>query len=386
MESSIQPISIGALIDGRYRLTRYIDGGGMGKVYEAVDTCLGDKPVAVKLLQQNFNVDDQLFEQLRRRFEQEAQLCALLGGQHGIIAVSDYGLDGPQPYLVMEYLGAAPRGRSLKELVSTEGPLSPERTVRLAVQICESLQYAHGVRTHLGGRQITGVVHRDIKPSNIFVIDRALVGETTKVLDFGIAKAVSDVTIAMGTNMGFVGTCDYASPEQLRGEELDARSDIYSLGIVLYQMLTGQLPLQPKTHSFAGWYQAHNHESPVPLPRLAGGQAIPPRVAAVVMACLEKEPARRPTSMQELSQRLQDGLFKTAPEPVAPERKAPPPASDEALGAALAAAWPVLRERMERWRSQALDRLEKLPGRIRLGVGLLAAALALKMGRRKCDD
>ncbi|AGY57456.1 serine/threonine-protein kinase [Gloeobacter kilaueensis JS1] len=323
MESPPKPLSVGSLIDGRYRLVRFIDGGGMGKVYEAADTRLADKSVAIKVLLQNLVGDGKLFEQLHRRFEQEAQLCALLASQPGIIQVSDFGIDDQRPYLVMEYLGAPPLGRSLKEVILHEGPLSLERTIRLAVQICESLQYAHSVRTHLGGRQIMGVVHRDIKPSNIFVMDRGRGNEFTKILDFGIAKAVSDVSLALGTNMGFIGTCDYASPEQLRGEDLDGRTDIYSLGIVLYQMLTGQLPLQPQTNSFAGWYQAHNHDQPTDLSSLKLGEAVPAEIARAIMSCLAKNPDQRPASMQELSERLQAGLVAPTHLLVAPTHQRP---------------------------------------------------------------
>lgn len=298
---------VGSFISNRYRIIGYISSGGMGSVFEAADTRLADKVVAVKVLHQGMIGDQEVVEMLLRRFEEEAKLSAILGGHSCIIQVTDYGVENAQPYLVMEFLGKPPRSNSLTNLLK-EGPLSPERTVSIGSQVCDALHYAHTVQTTIGERRITGVVHRDIKPSNIFIIKEGEIGERIKVLDFGIAKAMSDMTVALGTNMGFIGTLSHSSPEQLRGEPLDARSDIYSFGVVLYQMLTGNLPLAPKTETLPGWYQAHNYEPPTAFETHVLSQRVPDRLGQTVLACLEKEPKKRPANMQILGEMLRNSL------------------------------------------------------------------------------
>ncbi|AGY59547.1 serine/threonine protein kinase [Gloeobacter kilaueensis JS1] len=293
---------IGRLFGERYRISRFVAGGGMGRVFQAIDTRLAGKIVAIKLLSLQLLSNPQLATRLRQWFEQEAQLSAILGKHSRIIQVTDYGVDAGQPYLVMEYL----EGRSLKQLIESEGVLALERVLNLAVQMCEGLQFAHSLQTRVGGRQLSGVIHRDIKPSNIFVIDEGRLGETVKILDFGVAKVVGDVQETLHTQSGFVGTPQYASPELLRGEALDCRSDIYSLGVILYQMLTARLPFSPQTNSFGGWYHAHNHLPPIDLG--AFSPEVPEAFARTVMACLAKERDERPATMAEVSDRLQAAM------------------------------------------------------------------------------
>ncbi len=291
---------LGQTISDRYRLKRTLSTGGMGQVFEATDTHLFDRRVAIKILHQNLSGTDLL----RRRFHTEARICALLGEHPLIVRVTDYGIHNDQPYIVMEFLGAPPFvGQPLNRILK-QGPLTLRRVVRLGRQICSAMQYAHSFSADQPNFRINGVIHRDIKPSNIFVLRDRTMGETTKILDFGIAKTLSDVTMALGTHMGFIGTPAYASPEQIRGEPLDFRADVYSLGVVLYEMLSGDLPLVPKTDSFPGWYEAQNFQAPKPLDQ----STIAPAIIDVVMSCLAKERDQRPSSMGELRENLKVAL------------------------------------------------------------------------------
>lgn len=295
----------GKVIGQRYQLVHSIAAGGMGQVFKAVDTRLFNRPVAVKLLHQNLAGDDNTRRQLHKRFQQEIRISTLLGEHPAIVKVLDYGLENDQPYLVMEYL----TGRSLGELMLKQPVLPPQQVVRMARQVCAGLYYAHNLETEQDGHLIKGVIHRDIKPSNLFVLKDETLGETVKILDFGIAKLLSDVSLALGTQTtGFLGTVRYASPEQVRGEALDARSDIYSFGVVLYRMLTGQHPLQPKSDSFPGWYEAHNYQQPQPFNRANLPYEIPLELEQVVLSCLAKDPDRRPQDMKVLSAQLEGSL------------------------------------------------------------------------------
>ncbi|NJK61660.1 MAG: serine/threonine protein kinase [Synechococcaceae cyanobacterium SM2_3_1] len=302
---------VGQLIANRYRLTEKLNAGGMGQIFKAVDTQLFQRTVAVKLL--TLWGSDKMQEELRRRFAEEAQVSVMLGEHPCIIHIMDYGIDHDQPYLVMEYLGAPPKGWDLSELLRLEGGMEPSRVVNLARQICAGLQFAHEFVVKTEGRCIQGVIHRDIKPSNLFVINEKSLGETAKILDFGIAKVLSDVTVSLGTQTGFLGTPVYASPEQLRGELLTPQSDIYSLGMVLYQMLSGQLPLKPATKSFPGWYEAHNYKDPQPLSQLASRYPLPGALEAVIMSCLKKDPRERPQSMAQISTQLEQAIQGATP-------------------------------------------------------------------------
>jgi len=299
---------IGKLIGNRYRLTSFIAAGGMGAVYRGEDTRLGNRTIAVKILTETVWMDPTKVKYLRKRFEEEAQLSGILGENRHIIQVTDYGLEQNQPFLVMEYL----KGRSLEKVLEHEQYLDSRRVLRLGIQLCAGFHHAHSFETRLDQRTITGILHRDIKPSNIFIVKEDTLEEMVKILDFGIAKANSDMNLSVGSS-GFLGTASFASPEQLRGEVLDKRSDIYSLGLVLYQMLTGKHPLQPPEPSLSGWYYVHNHESPRSFESLNLKQDIPRDLANLVMDCLRKKREERPANMLILKDKLEAILIAYKP-------------------------------------------------------------------------
>src|ERR1700688_3524767 len=230
MEDSTQTLFGGGRQLGPYRIESLLGAGGMGEVYRATDTRL-ERTVAIKILRGQGARDSAS----RERFQREARAASALNHPH-ICTVYDVGEADGQPYLVMEHL----QGQTLRELIR-QGPLSLDQIMDLAIQIADALDAAH---TH-------GIVHRDIKPANIFITTRG----QAKVMDFGIAKRMRQegaetvlTTEAMLTEPGAaVGTVAYMSPEQARGEILDARMDLFSFGVTLYEMITGALPFQGST-------------------------------------------------------------------------------------------------------------------------------------------
>ncbi|MGQ9836941.1 MAG: protein kinase domain-containing protein [Cyanobacteriota bacterium] len=297
---------VGQLIGNRYRLTYHISEGGYGSVFKAVDTQLDDELVAVKLLRPPLpDMEPEYYQQLQQRFMDEARVSALLGEHPNIVQVRSYGMYQNQPYLVMEYLNAQPyNGQGLDHILVQEGPLHPLRVVNLALQICSALNHAHNFQMDLGKHSIRGVIHRDIKPSNIFVQKGPDGKEHVKILDFGISKLMGESTRHLTQAGYFLGTMVYASPEQMRGEKLDARSDIYSLGVMLYELLTGVLPFEPETDSLQGWYHVHNFVKPRPLREHQLPHPIPEALEKVILSCLEKQLDLRPPNMEVVSQRL----------------------------------------------------------------------------------
>jgi eukaryotic-like serine/threonine-protein kinase len=263
----------------------------MGRVYEADDDVLGDVPVAVKFLSQTL-----LTRGMLTRFEQEAKTCAQLGQRSmHIVRVMDYGVDEDGiPFYVMEYL----KGENLTEVIKRRAILLP-RFLNLTRQICLGLQCAHqGIKVD---GMIYPIVHRDIKPSNILVSQDDSLGELVKILDFGIAKILQSEVSQTGC---FMGTLAYASPEQMEGYELDARSDIYSLGIMMFQMLTGAMPLLASTQSFGGWYKAHHFHQPKSFEEADSNAKLPKLLEELVVACLAKAPGDRPQNVAQILEAL----------------------------------------------------------------------------------
>ena len=250
----------------RYELQELIGGGGMADVYKAQDKLL-DRAVAVKILHQQYANDAEFVEKFRREATAAAKLA-----HPNIVNIYDVGEDGGSQYIVMEYVS----GPTLKEVIQQKGCLEPIEAVRIAKEIASALESAH--RNNL--------VHCDIKPHNILVMPDGHI----KVTDFGIARAVSASTM---TNSGSVmGSVHYFSPEQAKGTVITTKSDVYSLGVVLYEMLTGQLPFNGETSVSIAL--KHLQEEPVPIRQL--NPSIPPVLEAIVQKAMSKDPADRPNS------------------------------------------------------------------------------------------
>ncbi|HET7035077.1 MAG TPA: protein kinase [Thermomicrobiaceae bacterium] len=262
-------------LNERYRLDQIIGEGGMAVVYRGYDLYL-DRIVAIKILRDQYGRDDNFL----RRFEREAQAAARLAHPH-IANVYDVGRDGETRYIVMEYVN----GPNLKELIRRQGPFSVDGASFVLRQVAEALDFAHA----------HGIVHRDIKPQNILVDENG----AAKVVDFGIAKGLSDANLTdTGTGMG---TVHYVSPEQARGERATPLSDVYATGVVLFEMLTKELPFDADTP--VGVAMQHVSAEP-PSPR-EFNPALPPEVEPIVLQALAKDPVDRFPSAGALAAALE---------------------------------------------------------------------------------
>src|SRR5688572_4107915 len=275
---------IGRVIDGKYELKAQLGKGGMSVVYRARRVRIGDD-VAVKILLDKFVTDDAALA----RFRREARAAAMLHHPN-VITIHDFGETNDElapAFIVMEFV----RGTPLRELLSSEGQFPIERAVRMMRGICAGVGAAH--------RQ--GVVHRDLKPENILVVapDDDYEFESVRVVDFGLAKLLADADSA--SNGGVVlGTPFYMSPEQCMGEPLDTRSDVYSLGAMFYEMVSGERPFGGETVS--GVISKHLYEDPPPLPSSLG---LPRRISAAIMQALSKDPDERPQSATDFARLMQ---------------------------------------------------------------------------------
>jgi serine/threonine-protein kinase len=274
------------LLANRYQIKQLIGKGGMGEVFLASDILLGGIPVAIKFLSQTVSNP-----RMQEDFAREARICAVLSQKSlHIVRAHDYGVsEQGKPFYVMEYLC----GKSLKDLI----PIPLAMFITLGRQICLGLQCAHeGINID---EEIYQLVHRDIKPANILVIPDPILGQLAKILDFGIAKFLNSSATA-STNRGFNGTLPYCSPEQLEGEKLDNRSDIYSLGVTMYEILTGKKPWQPETDFFGAWYKAHHFEAPRAIADINPNLKLPKELDDLIMACLAKAPDSRPQNITQV--------------------------------------------------------------------------------------
>lgn len=286
--------NIGQLLSNRYKLVELVGKGAMGQVYRAEDVLLG-AVVAVKFLSQTL-----LNPKMRERFYHEARTCAQLGQKSiHIVRVTDYGVNEvfgeERPFYVMEYL----HGDSLSEIISAQ-LLTLPRFLSLTRQICLGLQCAHQGITI--GNENCPIIHRDIKPSNILVSKDSSLGELVKILDFGISKLIQADS---GQTSSYMGTLAYSSPEQMEGRELDPRSDIYSLGVMMFEMLTGKMPLLAETHTFGSWYKAHHFQAPHTFAATNPSLKLPKALETLVMSCLAKSPDERPQSITEVLKALE---------------------------------------------------------------------------------
>ncbi len=278
---------LGRTLDGRYQIHGLIGEGGMGAVYRATHLLMG-KACAIKVLRGPAAAR----ERAGKRFRREAQSASRLDHEH-CIRVTDFGItDDGLMYLVMELLD----GKSLAEELVLHGALPVPRVAALAAQIAEALAHAHGL----------GIVHRDLKPDNIFLCARPR-GEFVKVLDFGLAKILegeaSRGSPSTLSELGSVfGTPEYMSPEQAEARPLDARSDLYSFGCLLYQMLTGQLPFQ--AGSVVAVLTKQMTEAPVSPAARRPDLSLPEPLVSLCLRCLEKDPRRRPPSARWIADEL----------------------------------------------------------------------------------
>ena len=267
----------GKTYGGRYEVIERVGLGGMAEVYRARDELLG-REVAVKVLNDKLSGDKSFVE----RFRREAQAAANLSHPN-IVSLYDYGSDEGANFIVMELID----GRGLEQIIAEEGPLLPERAAEMASDVARALERAHA----------TGLVHRDIKPSNIMITSYG----QTKVTDFGIARAIGDGNQTMTQTGMVIGTASYLSPEQAQGNSVDARSDVYALGCVLYEMLTGGPPFKGDTPlSIAYKHVREDAEKPSTI-----NPDVPPALDAIVMKALAKNPDNRYQSAREMRDDLQ---------------------------------------------------------------------------------
>src|SRR5215207_1599540 len=270
------PMTTPQVLGERYEIGGVLGRGGMAEVHRGRDLRLG-REVAVKVLRHDLARDPSF----QVRFRREAQAAASLN-HPAIVAVYDTGEDrtatGATPYIVMEYV----EGDTLRDVLRREGVLSPERAMNFAADICNALDFSHR----------NGIVHRDVKPGNVMVTPQG----TVKVMDFGIARAVSDSAATMTSTAAVIGTAQYLSPEQARGEGVDARSDVYSMGCLLYELVTGAPPFTGDSPVSVA-YQ-HVREDPR-LPSSINPQ-VPADLDAILLKAMSKNPANRYQSAADM--------------------------------------------------------------------------------------
>lgn len=286
---------VGQLFEGKYEIDSILGQGGMGLVYKAKHVLM-NKVVAIKTLVPGTLVDSRAL----MRFTQEARAASNLTHPN-IISIFDFGVreDERLAYLVMEFLS----GKTLEDVIVTEETMSLSRFQRIFSQVCRGMQYAHK----------RGCIHRDLKPSNLMLINTEEEEDLVKILDFGLAKPGESESMQQLTKSGMVvGSPPFMSPEQCKGEPVDSRSDIYSIGCVMYATLTGEVPLMG-TNTMATLFK-HIADVPQPVSQIAPHLEIPAALDKVIMRTLEKKPDDRPQSMAELADELSNAIGQQRPD------------------------------------------------------------------------
>ncbi len=272
---------IGRVINDRYRIIGIIARGGMGKVYRAEQQPLG-RLVALKVLTPNYTGDND--PEFHKRFFLEASIASKLTHPN-TVTIFDYGkTDDDIYYIAMELL----EGRTLHRALREEAPFSPERAMHIARQICRSLREAHNL----------GVIHRDLKPANVYLLHHGDERDVVKVLDFGLVKNLDEKGEELTQTGLFMGSPKYMSPEQIRGERCDGRVDIYALGVIMFEMLTGKVPFdRPNSVNIL---MAHIQEDVPPITAMNPSARVPPALETVVRRCMAKSAEARFTTMDEV--------------------------------------------------------------------------------------
>jgi serine/threonine-protein kinase len=278
---------VGQEVAGRYRIVAKLGEGGMGAVYRAEQISL-KRRVALKVLKPELSSKPGLV----RRFNAEAELAAKLNHPN-TVTLYDFGQDQEGAlFIAMEFI----EGRSLREILVREGPQAIDRIVAIGAQICSSLSDAH----------TTGIVHRDLKPDNVMLSDRGKKRDVVTVLDFGIAKLrdqEGNITQQPMTRAGdMLGTPQYMAPEQIRGDKVDARTDVYAMGVILYEMVTARLPFEAP--SVMALLSKHLTEAPIPPHQRRTDLTVDPRLEGLIMSCLAKAPEQRPPTMDAVEEAL----------------------------------------------------------------------------------
>lgn len=295
---------IGRTYLGRYEATRLLGEGGMGRVYLARQVDLPDRQLVIKVMHEQIVADIRF----RERFRQEVDNMGKFQHPYAV-TLHDFSFDDPQgPCIVMEYV----RGVNLDTLLHRNGRFSPARVGRLLGQMCEVLEAAHA----------RGIIHRDMKPANIMVVDPDTPRERIKVMDFGLAKIIDSPGVAKIVDHNFdfaVGTPAYICPEQLRDGTMDHRGDIYSVGVMLFELLTGRLPFLGATQE--EMLYANALEKPPTFAEAGAGDWAPQAVETVVQRCLAKDPNERPQSAQDLASEYEAALASASSRVSTPPRR-----------------------------------------------------------------
>jgi len=285
---------IGRVINDRYRIIGVIARGGMGKVYRAEQQPLG-RLVALKVLNPNYTGEND--PEFHKRFFLEASIASKLTHPN-TVTIFDYGkTDDDIYYIAMELL----EGRTLHRLLREEAPLTPERTMHIGRQICRSLREAHNI----------GVIHRDLKPANVYLLHHGDERDVVKVLDFGLVKNLEDKSEELTQAGLFMGSPKYMSPEQIRGERCDGRVDVYALGVMMYEMLTGKVPFDRQNS--VNILMAHIHEEVPAISVMNANVRVPPTLEALVRKCMAKSADSRYATMEDVLTALKQvsGLTQT---------------------------------------------------------------------------